>query len=80
MKTITEDQPLIFSRLAERAGWRRETRRQLAKNAGMITAYSVAGIALMVDTGCLPWTPLFWAMFAPLFVAGELAAHALRSK
>lgn len=80
MKTITEYQPMIFSRLAAQADQRREASQQFMKSAGMITAYSAVAIGLMIDTGCPPWTWPFWAMFAPLFVAGELAAYVLRPR
>jgi hypothetical protein len=75
MKTITEYQPLIFSRLASMAAKRSGNRRRFKTDLMVVAAYSLLGLWLSFDTGFLPWDWQFWIMFAPLLLAGELAFH-----
>ncbi len=80
MKTITEYQPMIFSQMAGHAEKRSQARRRLRTNLFMGLAYSAGALWLSIDTGFVIWHWQFWLVFTPLFVAGELATHALRSK
>ena len=75
MKTITEYQPLIFSRLASMSAKRTGSRRRLKTDLMVIAGYSILGLWLSFDTGFLPWDWQFWIMFAPLLLAGELAFY-----
>ena len=45
----------------------------------MIIAYSALGLWLSLDPGLAPWHWQFCQMFTPLFLAGEMAIHILRS-
>lgn len=72
MKTITEYQPLIFTRILA-AARDRETAPQITwANMAAVLAYCTAGLWLFFDTGFAPWNWQFWLVFGPLFVAGEL--------
>jgi len=73
MKTITEYSPMIFSVLAQHSEEHTRRRRELTLEAVGIAAYAVIGLLLSCDTGFAPWQWQFWLMFAPLFIAGELA-------
>jgi hypothetical protein len=75
MKTITEYQPMIFSRLAEVAQERVWRRRQFRTESMAALAYLAWGLWLAFDTGYLAWDWQFWVMFAPLMIAGELAVR-----
>ena len=76
MKTITEYQPLIFSRILGHVEPRKTTR-----ITGILTVVELAGgFWLMADTGFAPWHWQFWLMFAPFFVAGEMAIRAFHAK
>jgi hypothetical protein len=41
---------------------------------------SALGLWMSFDTGLAPWHWQFWLMFAPLFLAGEMTIHLLRSR
>ena len=77
MKTITEYQPLIFSRILHPA----ERSKRLLRFRGPLLVATILEVAvgfwLMADTGFLPWTWQFWVVFGPVFLAGELAGRAL---
>lgn len=75
MKTITEYQPMIFSRLAEAAQERVERRRLFRAESIAALAYIGLGLGLAFDTGYLVWNWQFWVMFAPFLVAGELVVR-----
>jgi MFS family permease len=77
MKTITEYRPMVFSLLATHSEEHTRRRRQRAVEFLAVAAYGVLGLGLSFDTGFAPWQWQFWLMFAPLFVAGELAWRAL---
>jgi hypothetical protein len=76
MKTITEYRPMIFSQLAVRSEYTARQRRRLGLNVLASAGYGAGGLWLSFDTGFAPWQWQFWLMFAPLFVAGELAWRA----
>ena len=76
MKTITEYRPMIFSQLAARAEHVSRQRRRLRVDLVAAVGYGALGLWLSCDTGFAPWQWQFWLMFAPLFVAGELAWRA----
>ena len=76
MKTITEYQPLIYSQLVGSTEKRSSQRRVLRRNL-LMAGYCLIGLFLSFDTGFLVWDWQFWVMFAPLLVAGEVAARAL---
>jgi hypothetical protein len=78
MKTITEYQPMIFSKMAANGEKRILLRRQLGIDGLMALGYSVPGLWLSFDTGFVVWHWQFWLVFAPIFFAGELAIHAFR--
>lgn len=80
MKTITEYQPMIFSRLAAAAEKRSRQRRRRIREGAIVVAYCALGLWLSFDTGLAPWFWQFWLIFAPLFLASELAMHALDAK
>ena len=73
MKTITQYQPMIFSRLAAVAHERVWRRRQFRNESLRILSYVALGFWLAADTGYVAWDWQFWLMFAPVFAAGELA-------
>ena len=73
MKTITEYYPMVFSLLASHSEEHARRRRELTFEVLTIAAYGVLGLTLSFDTGFAPWQWQFWVMFAPLFIAGELA-------
>jgi hypothetical protein len=73
MKTITEYRPMIFSVLAAHAEESSQQFRRWGTNIAATLAYGAIGLWLSCDTGIPPWHWKFWVMFAPLFVAGELA-------
>jgi len=75
MKTITQYQPMIFSRLAAVAHERVWRRRQFRNEALRALAYVALGLWLAADTGCVAWDWQFWLMFTPMFAASELALH-----
>lgn len=75
MKTITQYQPMIFSRLAMIAQEQVGRRKQFWIGAGAGLAYVGLGLWLAFDTGYLVWHWQFWVMFAPLLIAGELAVR-----
>jgi fatty acid desaturase len=77
MKTITEYRPMIFSLLAAHSEQHARRRRQLGIELLAVAGYGVLGLWLSFDTGFAPWQWQFWLMFAPLFVAGELAWRTL---
>jgi hypothetical protein len=80
MKTITEYQPMIFSQMAAHGEKRTLQRRLYRIDLIMGLVYAAIGAALSLDTGFVVWHWQFWLMFTPLFLAGELATHALRPK
>jgi hypothetical protein len=77
MKTITEYRPMIFTQLTIRSEVCARRRRRLRRELLLVAAYGVLGMGLYFDTGFAPWQWQFWLMFAPLFVAGELACRQL---
>lgn len=80
MKTITEYQPMIFTRLAAHAEKRSRQRRRIILDGVVVLGYCLLGLWLSFDTGLAPWFWQFWLMFTPFFLAGELAMHALHAK
>ena len=80
MKTITQYQPMIFSALEAQAEKRSLQRRQLVIDFIAAIGYSVLGLWLSFDTGAAVWQWQFWIVFMPVFLAGELASHALQSE
>lgn len=80
MKTITEYRPMIFSMLAAQSERHSRECRRLKADLLAAIGYGVGGLWLSFDTGFAPWQWQFWLMFAPLFVAGELAWHAWAGK
>jgi hypothetical protein len=80
MKTITEYQPLIFSRILSSAA-RRKPWPWTWSLARTVTVLEVAvGFWLMADTGFLPFSWQFWIVFGPIFLAGELIGRVLGPK
>jgi hypothetical protein len=77
MKTITEYRPMIFTQLTIRSEVCARRRRRLRRELFTVAAYGILGLGLCFDTGIVPWQWQFWLMFAPLFVAGELACRQL---
>jgi hypothetical protein len=73
MKTITEYRPMVFTELAAHAHQDARRRHQRKLEILAIAGYGFLGLGLSFDTGYAPWQWQFWLMFAPLFVAGELA-------
>ena len=73
MKTITEYRPMIFSQLAARTEHVARRRQRLGGDLLAAVGYGALGLWMSFDTGFAPWQWQFWLMFAPLFVAGELA-------
>jgi hypothetical protein len=73
MKTITEYRPMIFTELAAQAEHFSRRRRRLGIELLAAFGYGGGGLWLSCDTGFAPWQWQFWFMFAPLFLAGELA-------
>ena len=80
MKTITEYRPMIFSLLAEQSEKHSRQYRRLKIELVATVSYGVVGLWLSCDTGFAPWQWQFWLMFAPLFVASELAWRAWAGK
>ncbi len=80
MKTITEYQPLIFSRILSATPVREFDRRAVCWNIAVVVLYCTAGLWLFVDTGFAPWNWQYWIAFGPLFIAGELAVNELLSR
>jgi hypothetical protein len=76
MKTITEYQPLIFSRILRHAA----PRKILGIDRILTLVELAGGLWLSIDTGFAPWQWQFWLMFAPFFAAGELAMRAVHAK
>lgn len=74
--TITEYRPMIFSELAAPSENVSRQRRRLGVDLLAAVGYGVVGLCLSFDTGFAPWQWQFWLMFAPLFIAGELAWRA----
>ena len=74
--TITEYRPMIFSELAAQSEPVSRPRQRLGVDLLAAVGYGVIGLWLSFDTGFAPWQWQFWLMFAPLFVAGELAWRA----
>lgn len=79
MKTITQYQPLIFTRILNASRDREPGFRAARRNVGIVLLYCAAGLWLVFDTGFAPWNWQFWTVFGPLFVAGELAAREILS-
>ena len=79
MKTITQYQPLIFTRILNASRDREPELQAARRNAGIVLLYCAVGLWLVFDTGFAPWNWQFWTVFGPLFVAGELAARAIFS-
>src|SRR5207237_4877851 len=77
MKTITEYQPMIYSRLGAAAEKRSWLRRQVRADMLMALGYCGVGLWLGYDTGFMIWEWQFWIMFAPILFAGELASRAI---
>jgi len=73
MKTITEYRPMVFTQLAGQSHEHARRRRQRVVGLAAVAAYGAIGLGLSFDTGFAPWQWQFWLMFAPLFIAGELA-------
>jgi hypothetical protein len=73
MKTITEYQPLIFSALGARAGYREQRNRRVARGLRVILplVYGLIGLKLGVDTGMCAWDLGFWIMMLPVILLGE---------
>jgi hypothetical protein len=76
MKTITEYGPMIFSQMAAQAEHVSHHRRRLGMDLLATVGYGSLGLWMSFDTGFAPWQWQFWLMFAPLFIAGELAWRA----
>jgi len=76
MKTITEYQPLIFTKILAHVGPRKAPKR----HSILTTVELAGGFWLMADTGFAPWQWQFWLVFAPFFIAGELAFRALSAR
>jgi len=72
MKTITG--MVIYSHVETR-GWKRSANgRQLHRDMFRALGYCAVATWLSLDTGFLFRDWQFWIMFAPLLIAGEIAA------
>jgi hypothetical protein len=76
VKTITAYRPMIFSQWAAQTEHIFRRRRRLGIEVLAAVGYCSLGLWLSCDTGFAPWQWQFWVMFAPLFIAGELAWRA----
>lgn len=77
MKTITEYRPLIFGLMARRTREREINRRALCMDLLAAAAYGLLGFSLMLDLGSTPLEWQFWAVFGPIFGAGEFWLYQL---
>ncbi len=72
MKTITEYQPMIFSRMADASERRGRRSRELKADLIVSLAYAAFGFWLSADLGLTPWMWQFWLIFGPAFAIAEM--------
>lgn len=79
MKTITEYRPMIFAAVPRRKfPLPRRMRILRVIERSLVIVYPVTGLAVMADTGLLPFDFGFWFILGPFFTAIELSLWKLK--